>query len=180
MNCAGGQLVYFTAELRVQGRQALAQGAAETACDQRSRAEAWQPVPVIFLKCDEEIPPVARYGIQGATPARYPRCGVQRKSHLRCRGKIWNIAFTMHSERRGAGAHAWCFLVIGGTYCDRWRSTRAFPRATHQPRTSCTHVTLAPPSGLQPCTWLGKRRPGVNQSLRCHITARLAWRGKSS
>ena len=36
-------------------------------------AEAWHAVPLIFLKCHEETPPVARYGIQCATPARYPR-----------------------------------------------------------------------------------------------------------
>ena len=37
--------------------QALAQGAAKTTSDQRSGAEALHAVPVIFLKCDEEIPP---------------------------------------------------------------------------------------------------------------------------
>ena len=35
----------------------MAQCAAKTTGDQRSGAEALHAVPVIFLKCDEEIPP---------------------------------------------------------------------------------------------------------------------------
>jgi hypothetical protein len=103
-------------ELRVQGRHALAQGAAETACDQRSRAKAWQPVPMIFLKCDEEIPPgsqVRDTGCNACAVRPYPRCGIQRKSHLRCMGKIWNIAFTMHSEPRWHCAHHQFPLELG-------------------------------------------------------------------
>ena len=92
----------------------MAQGAAKTTGDQRSGAEALHAVPVNFLKCDEEIPPVARYAGTGYSVQRLRGTAVPVPLSMKVIAKheVWCFLSKVCSAKR----HNVSFVGSGGFY----------------------------------------------------------------